>query len=282
MQIGTHEIDSVCDMVNDLCGIYLDESKGYLIESRLSSVAEKYGCDSFEGLVAKVRSRSEREIGKEVINAITTNETLFFRDNRPFEALAYKVIPGIIDSNESKPNPRKLRIWSAACSTGQEPYSIAMTLFEMLPDFDEWDISIFATDISKAAITKASSGLYEEHEVSRGMSAGKLTRFFDKVGNQYRVKDEIRGQVRFDNINLLEPFDTREVFDVVFCRNVLIYFTEEVKTDIVFRLTEKMTPEGVLFVGSSESLLNLGERFHARHHCRTIFYQPNLSPAPNF
>ena len=166
MQVTPEEIPAVARLVNELCGVVLDETKGYLIDSRLGSVAQQAACASFGELCQK--ARGNRTVELKIIDAITTQETLFFRDNSPFEAFKHKAIPETIDAKANTAFPKRLRIWSAACSTGQEPYSIAMTLCNLLPDVHSWDIKILATDICDSAITQASLGRYAEHEVQRG------------------------------------------------------------------------------------------------------------------
>ena len=192
MPLTTGDIDAVCDLIHDLCGICLDSSKSYLIESRLGQIVEKYGCQDYAELVKKVRQGSDVLLTNQVVDAITTNETLFFRDNYMFEALRHKALPELIDARQKTAFPTRIRIWSAACSTGQEPYSLAMTLAELIPDVNRWDIQIMATDISDTVIAKASRGSYAKHEIERGISPERLHRFFVPDGNGWKIKDEIR------------------------------------------------------------------------------------------
>ncbi len=273
MQVTPDEIPAVARLVDELCGVVLDETKGYLIDSRLAGVAEAAGCASFGELCQK--ARASRTLQNQIIDAITTQETLFFRDNSPFEVLKHKAIPELIDAKAGTPFPKRLRIWSAACSTGQEPYSIAMTLCELLPDAPLWDINILATDICDSPIAQASLGRYAKHEIQRGMAPNMLSKHFREEPGGWRVKEELRSLIRFDRRNLLEPLTGLGPFDVIFCRNVAIYFDTDVKRDLFNRLADRLTPEGYLFVGSSESLANLDPRFVAQHHCQGVFYQPN-------
>ena len=165
MSLTDADIESVCGLVHDLCGIYLDDTKGYLIESRLSSLRGRAGCETYAQLARKAREATCNMLRDEIVDAITTNETLFFRDSSPFEALRHKVIPELIDARESSLYPNRLRIWSAACSTGQEPYSIAMVLRELIPNIDEFDVQILGTDISDTAVSVASRGCYSELDI---------------------------------------------------------------------------------------------------------------------
>ncbi len=277
MQVTPEEIPAVARLVDELCGVVLDETKGYLIDSRLGSIAESAGCANFGDFCRK--AQVSQALKNEIIDAITTQETLFFRDNSPFEALKHKAIPESIDAKASTPFPKRIRIWSAACSTGQEPYSIGMTLCELLPDAMSWDINILATDISDTAVVQASMGRYAKHEIQRGMAPNMLSKHFSEEPSGWRVKEELRSMVRFDRRNLLKPFAGLGPFDIIFCRNVAIYFEIDVKRDLFNRLADLLTPEGYLFVGSSESLASLDPRFVAQHHCRSVYYQPNKQPA---
>lgn len=264
-------------LVDELCGVVLDATKGYLIDSRLGTVARAAGCANFNDLCRK--ARSDRTLQSQIVEAITTRETLFFRDSSPFEALKHKAIPELIDSKSDTAHPKRIRIWSAACSTGQEPYSIAMTLHDLLPDIHSWDIGILGTDITQIALAQASMGRYAAHETQRGLVPRSLRTYFHKESDGWRVKEEIRCLVHFDRRNLLEPFTDLGPFDVIFCRNVAIYFAMEVKRNLFNRLADLLVPEGYLFVGSSESLANLDPRFIPQHHCRAVFYQPNKRSA---
>lgn len=268
------DIDAVCGLVHDLCGIALDSSKDYLIESRLAELMKREGCANYVEFAQRARS-SLGDLKKEVINAITTRETLFFRDKSPFEALMHKAIPELVDEKSKHAYDRRIRIWSAACSTGQEPYSIAMTLMETLPDYRNWNISILATDISDDAIERASRGFYPPLETSRGLEPRYLGKYFTPQDGGHRIKDEVRALVSFEKVNLLQSFVHLGRFDIIFCRNAIIYFNPEDRKRTYLNLANQLTDNGYFFVGSSESLMDLGPRFQPQHHCRSVFYQPN-------
>jgi chemotaxis protein methyltransferase CheR len=274
MHVLEQEIPIVADLVRELCGIVLDGSKGYLIESRLSSVAESVGCASFTELCNKARFNSDRSLKGKIIDAITTQETIFFRDESPFEVLRNKVIPDLIDLKEGTAYSKRFRIWCAASSTGQEIYSIAMTFCELLPDISKWDIKILGTDISDAAVKQASLGRYAHHEIQRGMKPDMLRKYFVEAKEGWRVKDELRCYASFQRRNLLESLSDLGTFDIIFCRNVAIYFDAKTKRDLFHRLTNQLAPDGYLFVGSSESLMDIGPQFVPQHHCRAVYYQP--------
>jgi chemotaxis protein methyltransferase CheR len=215
-------------------------------------------------------------IRSDFIDAVTTRETLFFRDESPFEALKHKALPEIIDAKSRTPYAKRLRFWSAACSSGQEPYSIGIALSEMLDDIDDWDIQILATDISPSALESASKGIYSDFEMSRGVSPAIRDKYFRKVPQGWRICDEVRSLVSFQSRNLLQPFHALGSFDVIFCRNVAIYFDVPVKQDLFERLAGVLAAHGVLIVGSSENLSCFGERWKPQFHCRGVYYQPNL------
>jgi chemotaxis protein methyltransferase CheR len=279
VQVADREITRIAELVEGLCGVILDESKGYLIESRLGRLAEEAGCASFGEFCDKACRNGAPTLSTRIIDAITTQETLFFRDGSPFEALRHKAIPELIDARATSLFPKRMRIWSAACSTGQEVYSIAMTLSELVPNIAAWDVKILGTDISDAAIKQASLGRYAKHEVDRGMKPVLLQKYFAREPDGWRVKDEIRFLADFQRRNLLKPFTDLGTFDVIFCRNVAIYFDAKTKRDLFQRLARQLAPNGYLFVGSSESLTDVGPQFVPQHHCRAVFYQPNGRPA---
>ncbi len=270
MSLTPSDIDAITSLVYDLCGIALDHTKSYLIESRLSQLLPRENCKNYVELARKAKQITQSALQTEIINSITTNETLFFRDRTPFEALQHKILPEIIDNRSHGAFPRRLRIWSAACSTGQEPYSIAMTLSEMIPDAHQWDITILGTDISDAAIKYASRGVYTSYETDRGLTPQYLSRYFIGEGKNWRIKDQIRSMVRFQRFNLLQPFVGMGPFDVIFCRNVAIYFTPEVRTALFRRIAAVLQPDGVFFVGSGETP---GDLFNMQYHCRSVLYR---------
>jgi chemotaxis protein methyltransferase CheR len=274
LQATADDILAVSRLVRDLCGLTLDASKGYLIESRLGEIARAAGCASFTELAYKAGAAGDRLLQNAIIDAITTQETLFFRDSSPFDALQHKVLPDLIDRRAGAPRAKRLRVWSAGCSTGQEPYSIAMTLCEAIPDVSSWDINVLGTDISNAAIRQASMGRYAKHEIQRGMKPHLLARHFREEAGGWKVKDQLRAMVTFGRRNLLEPFVDLGPFDVIFCRNVAIYFDPPTRRDLFRRVADRLTRDGRLFVGSSECLLDLGLQFLPQHYCHATYYLP--------
>lgn len=278
MSMTTEDLDAVCGMVHDLCGIYLDESKEYLIEGRIADLLPRHNCATYVELARKVRLGSTSEAAKDVVDAITTNETLWFRDNAPFEALRHKAFPELIDARSKSIFPKRLRVWSAACSTGQEVYSIAMSFADVIPDVENWDLKILGSDISPSAVKTAEQGVYSKLEMQRGMDQKHLSGYFTPNGDTSTINPALRKMCRFETRNLLKPFTMTEKFDVIFCRNVSIYFEQKDRNSLFLRLAEKLAPDGWLFTGSGESLGELGRNWKPQQHCRAICYRPNMEP----
>ncbi|WP_457571375.1 CheR family methyltransferase [Desulfovulcanus sp.] len=277
MKITPEEVKLLAQYIYNISGIYLDQSKAYLLETRLKGLLEQQGLRSYMELYKKAKSDPTKRLEKAIIDAVTTKETLFFRDNTPFELLKHKILPDLIDRRSRgrlKFMPVKIRIWSAACSTGQEVYSIAIAVKEVIPDLDKYQIYILGSDISDEAIARASYGKYNKFEIERGLPNDKLTKYFTPTpdGN-WRIKDEIRSMVTFKKINLMRPFVTLGKFDVIFCRNVLIYFTPEDKKKILDRLAEALQPDGYLIIGGTESLAGITDRFEPKRYMGGVFYQ---------
>ena len=265
-----------------LCGVALDSTKTYLIETRLKSMMQQYACSSFMDLHSKAKADRSGSMEKEIVNAITTNETLFFRDASPFEVFKHKILPDLIDAR-SKASPGRtvpLRIWSAACSTGQEVYSIAIALREALGNLNNFQISILGTDISDDAVTKASYGKYNKFEIERGLAPQTLNKYFTLMGDGWKIKDEIRAMAVFKKFNLMKPFAGLGRFDIVFCRNVAIYFTPADKKMVFEKIATVLEPDGSLIIGSTESLTGVTGMFEPKRYMRSIFYQPVAGATP--
>ena len=279
MPLNSQELDAVCGLIGELCGISLDPSKEYLIESRLQPILQSESLDSYAQLVVKAKGLSSSGLRQKIIDAITTRETMFFRDQSPFDALKFKALPELIDAKQSTAFPKRLRLWSAAASTGQEAYSLAMILCDMIPDIHTWDIQILGTDISDEAIARASRGWYSSLEVDRGLPMNMRSKYFHPQNGGWQVNDALRSLVSFRKLNLLEPFPHMPPVDILFCRNVAIYFEKPKRDDLFRRFKKAMSRDAYLFVGASESLLDLGPAFRPHAHCRSTFYRPNLEPA---
>jgi chemotaxis protein methyltransferase CheR len=275
MKLSPDEVSRLCLLVNDLSGIQWDASKTYLIETRLVPLLATHGLQNIGDLISKVRAGLDIKLRTAFIDAVTTRETLFFRDDSPFQALEFKALPEIIDAKAATPFSRRLRFWSAACSSGQEPYSLAIMLREMIDDLDRWDVQILATDLAPAALASASAGIYSDFEVSRGVPPKHRDKYFRRIPEGWQVSDSVRKLVKFEKRNLLEPFGPMGPFDVIFCRNVAIYFELETRKDLFERLAKTLAPHGALFVGSSENLSAYGEKWKPQFHCRATYYQPH-------
>ncbi|MCX6596811.1 MAG: protein-glutamate O-methyltransferase CheR [Acidobacteria bacterium] len=263
----------VAQYIYSLCAITLDQSKDYLIEGRLSAVAEQAGCRSYLELVNRARTDATGALKRSIINEITTNETLFFRDSSPFDLLRYKIIPEVIDRRAKTTQKVPLRIWSAACSTGQEIYSIAIVLAELLGDLSRYQIRLVGTDISDQAVAKASAGIFSHLEVSRGLVDSARARYFTAHESGWKIRDELRSLVTFRRMNLMEDFSSVGKFDVVFCRNVAIYFNEPDRASLFNRIEQRMEADGYLIIGSMESLSGLCPQFESKRHLRSVYYQ---------
>lgn len=260
----------VCDFVYKKAAIVLDVDKDYLVDSRLRPLAKSWSDGDMEKMVQLLKSGSDRRLENDIVEALTTNETYFFRDEHPFEALTKAVLPSIIEKRLSS---RKLRIWCGAASTGQEPYSILMTLFENLPNPASWDIDFIATDINQTVLDKAREGVYKQHEVTRGLPAQLLSRYFDRKGSDWVVKEQLRQSVKFQCLNLIEAWPFRENFDIIFLRNVLIYFDVDVKREILSKTRRILAPDGTLFLGGAETTVNLDDTYASCREGRSVFYK---------
>jgi len=255
------------------CGILLADHKQYLVQSRLGKIMQQRGCTSLSELIAQLKQPGGNHLKEQVVDAMTTNETLWFRDIHPFEILRNRLLPELSDQKGAQ----KLRIWSAACSTGQEPYSISMVIDEFKqghPGAFPGGEEILATDISTTVLEQARKGQYEMLALGRGLSEERLHRYFDAVSDgSWRIKPAIRNRVSFRSLNLLENYATLGQFDLIFCRNVLIYFSSDVKLEILRKMHRQLRPGGYLLLGASESLAGLSD-LYKMIHCRPgIIYQ---------
>ncbi len=268
--------------VRTLCGVQLDESKGYLLESRLSALLRETRSANFSELYYKVKADGTGGLARKVVDAITTNETFFFRDPATFDLLKNKLLPDIVDRKRAAVGKGRVqvRIWSAACSTGQEAYTIAMVAREILGTAA--DFTILGTDISDQAVAAASRGYFTKLEVERGLPADRLARSFVREGDHYKVRDDLRATCSFRRLNLLEPFVLPGRFDIVFCRNVAIYFSDADKSKMFNRIGTLLEPGGALILGSTETLTGIVSTFEPKRYMRAIFYQAAgfAAPAP--
>lgn len=267
------ERETVAQYIHSICAIALDGSKDYLIESRLSGLMEHAGCKSFSQLVSRAKSDPNGSLKRKIIDEITTGETLFFRDSSPFDLLRFKIVPEIIDRRARSNQTVPIRIWSAACSTGQELYSIAIVLKEMLGDLQGYNIRLLGTDISDQAVARASEGIFSQIEIGRGLSDAAREKSFVPHPKGWKIRDEIRGMASFRKLNLLDDCSALGKFDIIFCRNVAIYFNERDRVTLFNRLEQRIEKDGYLVIGSMESLSGTCPQFESKRHLRSVFYQ---------
>jgi len=245
-------------LVRERSGLVLGEDKAYLLESRLMPLTRKLGMKDLDELIGAIRAKRDEALIKDVVEAMTTNESLFFRDTKPFEQLKNLVFPQLMKSRAAT---KRIRIWSAACSSGQEPYSIAMILRETESLFAGWRVEIVATDLSEEVLEKAKSGAYTQFEVQRGLPITLLVKYFKQEGDKWRLDPAIRSMVEFKPFNLLENPATLGQFDIIFCRNVLIYFDQKTKGEVLDRMSRIIPADGVLYLGGAETVLGITDRF---------------------
>ena len=261
-------------LLKDHSGLDLSADKQYLIESRLLPLARKADLPGISELVQKMKGGSA-SVTTQVVEAMTTNETLFFRDKVPFDHFRVSIMPEILQARASR---KSIRIWCAAGSTGQEPYSLAMCLKEMSAALAGWRVEVLATDLSQEVLEKSRAGIYSQFEVQRGLPIQMLVKYFAQIGELWQLNSEIRSMVQYRQLNLLQDFSSLGKFDVVFCRNVLIYFDQQTKTQIFERIARVTEPDGMLMLGAAESVVGITNAFRPFPDKRGL-YQPNVGEA---
>lgn len=249
-------------------GLIITPEKTYLLESRLLPLAEKFGAVSLEGLAKKMRDTKDPAIQRAVVEAMTTNETSFFRDNTPFQRMKEDILPYFIKARAAQ---KSLRIWSAACSSGQEPYSTAMLLKEFGPQLQGWKFEIVATDLSHDILAQAKAGIYSQFEVQRGLPIQMLVKYFTQQGDRWHVKQELKDMITFKPANLLSDFSALGQFDIVFCRNVLIYFDVPTKAKVLQGIRGVTKQDGVLFLGGAETVIGISDAFKSLADARGVY-----------
>jgi chemotaxis protein methyltransferase CheR len=270
-EISTEDYDRFCRYLEIASGITLGANKAYLVSSRLNRIMDEAGLSSLGALVEALNKGGSPGLKVRVVDAMTTNETLWFRDEYPFELLKEMILPQL-----GGQRPQPIRIWSAACSSGQEPYSISMAVSEYQqtrPGALQVPVQIVATDISASMLKQARGGVYDELELNRGLSAERRVRFFTREGNKLKVRAEVANRVEFRELNLLQSYGGLGQFDIVFCRNVLIYFSNDNKRDILSRIARVLRPNGHLFLGGSEPIVNYSQQFEMVRGSRGVTYR---------
>ncbi len=263
------ELRDLAAYLSAASGIELDESKQYLFEARLRKLIDEQGCNSLAGLLDRARRDAAGKLRVALIDAISTNETYFFREPQQFALLTHKILPDHFETH----NPRRCRIWCAATSTGQELYSVAIAMKEMLGSLNKFDIQILGTDISSTVLERASRGIYTPLEVSRGLSTDRLQRFFVPNGERWVISDELRGLACFRRLNLLEPAQDLGPFDIVLCRNLAIYFSPANRIKLFSNLASRLRRGGTLLVSMTENLGPKSAPFVRREHRGVAYYE---------
>ena len=271
------DFDLLCRMLKERSGLVLTRDKAYLLESRLLPVARKRNMKSLDELIAALRGRTDGDLVRDVVEAMTTNESFFFRDIKPFDQFRNFVLPALVKTRATK---KSIRIWSAACSSGQEPYSLAMILSEEKAKLPGWTFEIVATDLSTEILEKAQAGVYSQFEVQRGLPIQLLVKYFKQQGERWQIDPAIRDQVRFRAFNLLDDPAMLGGFDVIFCRNVLIYFDQPTKTMARDRLSRVLAPDGYLYLGGAETVLGISDKFQAAPENRGLYCPAAPAAAP--
>ena len=262
------DYDFLRKLLKERSGLVLSGDKEYLVESRLLPVARKMGLSSLNELVAKLRAPGAERLIVEVVEAMTTNESFFYRDKVPFDHFREGIMPALI---KARANQRRMRIWCAAASTGQEPYSLAMIIKEMAAQLAGWRIEILATDLSNEVLEKAKAGVFSQFEVQRGLPIQMLVKYFVQNGETWQISSDIRAMVQYRSLNLLHDFSALGAFDVIFCRNVLIYFDQQTKVDVLERCARILEPDGYLVLGAAETVVGLTDTFKPSSERRGLY-----------
>lgn len=265
------DFDYLCSLLKERSGLILKPDKMYLVESRLLPLVRKRNLGDLSGLVRLLRLGSDRQLTQDVTEAMTTNESFFYRDKTPFDSMRYDVLPRFIQTRGSR---KQLRIWSSAASAGQEPYSIAMVLKEMQAALSGWHFDIIGTDISREVLEKARAGMYSQFEVQRGLPIQMLVKYFRQLGEMWQIDPALRAMVQYKEGNLLSSFKGMGMFDIIFCRNVLIYFDQATKKDVLERMAEIMPEDGVLFLGAAETVVGLTSKLVAVKGLGGVYAKP--------
>jgi chemotaxis protein methyltransferase CheR len=263
-------------LIKDRSGLTLTKDKAYLLESRLLPVARKWNLKSLDELVMRLRTRSEAGLVRDVVEAMTTNESFFFRDIKPFDQFKQVVLPYML---QARGTTRNIKVWSAACSSGQEPYTLSMMLKEERQKLIGWNVDILATDLSTEILAKAQAGLYSQFEVQRGLPIQLLVKYFKQAGDRWQIDSAIREMVRYRPFNLLDDLSGLGQFDVIFCRNVLIYFDQPTKQMVLERMAKQLAPDGFLYLGGAETVVGITDKFQPMANHRGIYHHANPAAA---
>ncbi|MBX9849900.1 MAG: protein-glutamate O-methyltransferase CheR [Rhodocyclaceae bacterium] len=267
LALNTDEFEFIANLLKQRSGLALTADKGYLIDTRLGPIAKANGMADVRELIGRLRANPNAPIVYQVVESMTTNESMFFRDSKPFDQLVKVILPEMKARGKNS-----IRIWSAACSTGQEAYSIAMTLKEEAAKYPGFTAEIYGTDLAEKVVDRARTGIYSQFEIQRGLPISHLMKYFtQRPNNNWEINDGIKSMVKFTTGNLLTPYTAIGRFDIIFCRNVLIYFDEKTKSDVLDRMAAIMNPPGYLFLGGSETTHGLTSKYKIIEASRGMF-----------
>jgi chemotaxis protein methyltransferase CheR len=279
IRMKPEDFDLFATLVKQRSGLTLTREKAYLLESRLMPVARKYNMGTLEDMVMQIRGQRNEALLSDITEAMTTNETFFFRDQKPFDIFRDLLLPQLLTTHTAK---KQIRIWSAASSSGQEAYSIAMICAEEAAKLQGWKIDIIGTDLSREMVERSKTGIYTQFEVQRGLPITMLAKYFQQQANdRWQLKETIRQMVQFKEMNLLHDFGPIGSFDVVYCRNVLIYFDLPTKAKVLDAIRGVMTTDGALFLGGAETVLGVNEKFKPMEGQQGVYVQainPGIVP----
>lgn len=262
------DFDVYSSLLKEKSGLSLTPDKNYLLESRLSPVAKKWGHDSLDAMTVALKGVPDPKLVNDIIEAMTTNETSFFRDMRPFDMFRDHLMTYLKTARSSQ---KRVRIWCAAASSGQEPYTLAMILKEAAAQYPGWTFEILGTDISNDVLALAQDGLYTQFEVQRGLPITLLMKYFTQEDTKWRINDDIKKMVNYKYFNLLDPMSMIGTFDIIFCRNVLIYFDEKTKGEVLDKMARQIEPDGFLMLGGAETVLGITESFQPVPNKRGVY-----------
>ncbi len=268
--ISAVDYDFLARLLLKRCALVLEPGKDYLLQTRLIPIAVRHGLTTVSDLVGRLRDNIAGSLAVEVVEAMVTTETSFFRDIHPFETLKKSVLPELIRSRAAQ---MRLNIWCAASSSGQEPYTIALILREHFPEIASWNVNLMATDISRSVLDRARQGVYSQLEVNRGMPAALLIKWFRQEGTRWRIDERLREAVTYSQLNLADPWPAMPTWDLIFMRNVMIYFSPEIKKRILGRVSKQLQSDGYLVLGGAETTLNLDDSFQRVEHLKAGFFR---------
>lgn len=278
MGVKLSDFDLYQSLLYEKSGLVITQDKTYLLDSRLTPVAKKWNYTNLDAMTVALRAFPDQGLIKDIVEAMTTNETSFFRDQKPFDLFQNLVLPAVVQNRQK--GIKKIRIWCAAASTGQEPYTLAMILREKESLWRGFTIEIVGTDISEEALDIAKAGQYSQFEVQRGLPITHLMKYFKQIDDKWQISDDIRNMIKYSYFNLLTDMKLLGTFDIIFCRNVLIYFDEKTKGQVLARMSGQIAPDGFLFMGGAETTIGITDKFKPLENQRGLYVRPDFPGLP--